>query len=109
MHIYNGEVMNDEDVFVDITLPCLPPEGSYIDLGDEATKELEKKAKSRGDIGINYWPQEFPFENYGAKGITDFREEYLHDLYFERYHYVWNITFLANADYVSIELGDSPK
>lgn len=108
VHIYNEKEKFDERVYVDITLPCLPPLNSCIHLGEDTSKELDKAAKEEAWIAEKYFPKQFPYEKYARKGIEDFKEEYLQDLRFRTYGYVFDLIFKANVDYVSIELTQLP-
>lgn len=101
VHIENRHNYMDRNVFVEITLPCLPPVGSYLSLNEEHLDKLEEMVKSDLNIAIAYAPKWF----YGKSfGISNPLLEDLENLGFDDAGKVSSISFRANDEFVDIEL-----
>lgn len=104
IYIFSGNDFLDEKVCVEISLPCAPFIGSYLQLGDELKTELENKAKSSVNTALKYAPKWFYF---GSKNVGAITDENLKDLSFADALYVSSVTFKANQDILFIELTDT--
>jgi hypothetical protein len=92
----------DEDVCIEVNLPCLPPINSILRCDKD---ELEKQAKSELGIAQTYldW-------FYGkSANIEKVKEENLEDLNFDDAIFVDSIEINANEDYVHILLNSEPN
>lgn len=104
VHIYNEDNMMDENVYVNIRLPFLPPINSVIHLSDESVKQLEDMAKASLDIANRYAPRFF----YGkSTNCYIVKKENLKDLSFSDAIYVKEIRFKENIDVIEFELYDN--
>lgn len=102
LHIYSGTYYMDEDVCIDINLPCLPPINSVLYCDKE---ELEKQARSELRIA-NIYSDWF----YGkSANIEKVEEINLEDLTFDDAIYVYSIEFNANEEFVHILLNKEPN
>jgi hypothetical protein len=102
LHIYSGAYYMDEDVCIEVNLPCLPPINAILNCDKE---ELENKARSELRIANTYsdW-------FYGkSSNIETVKQENLEDLTFDDAIYVYSIEFNANEDYVHILLNSEPN
>lgn len=94
----------DEEVYVNISLPFLPPVGSILHITDEMQLQLEAMAKSSLDIAQRYAPKWF----YGkSRNCDEPKDENLEDLSFSDALYVTKILFKANCDIVELEINDT--
>ena len=105
IHIYNDYEAMDMDVYTECLLPAIPQIGSILHLNDKNTAELEAKARSKKEIAENY------LEWFYGKSISceNIDEADLKDLSFEDAIFVSDIRFVADNEYVDIELYDDVK
>ena len=96
VHIYCEGWYMDEDVFVDVKLPCLPRIGDTLFLSTKHQMKLEKMARKTMQIAWGYVPDYF----YGKEP----KKENLKYLSFSEVMIVKDIRFLSNSDIVDIEL-----
>ena len=103
IHIFNKEEFMDQDVYIEIMLPCIPQVGNNLDLSFELLYELEKKAKKHLEIAGRYAPHWFYGKSFDCENLKD---ENLQDLSFDDANTVKSVGFMANCDYVNIALAD---
>lgn len=105
IHIYNDDTAMDMDVYTECLLPAIPQIDSVLHLNDKNTLELESKARSSKDIAEKYldW---FYGKSCSSRNID---EADLNHLSFDDAIYVTDVRFVADSEYVDIELDDDEK
>ena len=99
IHIYNGSLFMDEEVFIETTLPCRPHIGDVIYLSEEQHDTL-KKMVNMDNVSF-YIPQ---WAYYGSHGCEDKYKMNLDDISFVDAHTVEAIMLTQNDDCIDIEI-----
>lgn len=103
IHVQCEKDYMDKHVYVEINLPCLPPVGSVLNIGEELKENLKKMAISDIKIATKYAPKWFYNSSFSCSMP---KENNLKDLSFDDAAYVSTVSFYANKDYVDIEISD---
>lgn len=107
VYIENQNIYMEDNVFVDIKLPCVPRVGDQLILGRNFLDELECSAKYSLQVLSNYAPDWFYGKSYQdlENNEWEVKDKHVNDFSFGDAIRVTHVEFRANHNTVYIELG----